>query len=288
MNSRERVVKTLNFQQPDRVPIDLGGMKASGITVAAYNALKKHLGMGDKTKVWDTRFMIAMVEEAIRRRFHVDVVPLDASTILAAPPEEQWVTRKLFDGDEVLFLPGTRIQEEPNGDWRLLHADGSPSSFRMPHGGFYFDDTSFGVADGEFDPRKFKPITSIPDESLRALEDYGRHLYRNTDYALLGWGYGVCFLGMSLITDRSNIVTQGMPKEWMMMLMTEKDTCHEVMGKSIEAYIQCLKPLVSGYKSGRFNWLENSVCSSWGSTSPKACKMGTFSKMVMLRICRIL
>ena len=106
MNSRERVEKTVSFQEPDRVPIDLGGMKASGIAVGAYSRLKKHLGMAGKTKVLDTRFMIAMVEEEIRRRFHVDVIPLDASTILAeASPEDQWVPRKLFNGDEALFPP---------------------------------------------------------------------------------------------------------------------------------------------------------------------------------------
>ena len=30
MNSRQRVLKAVNFEQPDRVPIDLGGIRASG------------------------------------------------------------------------------------------------------------------------------------------------------------------------------------------------------------------------------------------------------------------
>ena len=102
---------------------------------------------------------------------------------------------KLFDGEEALFVPGTRIQEDPNGDWRLLNADGSPTTFRMPKGGSFFDDTAFGVCDREFDPTEFDPVTTIADEQLRILEDYGRQLYEGTDYALLGWGYGVCFLG---------------------------------------------------------------------------------------------
>jgi hypothetical protein len=51
-------------------------------------------------------------------------------------------------------------------------------------------------------------------------------------------------------------------------------------------YINLLSQ-VSGYKSSRFNWLETSGNSSWGSMSPKACKMGTFSNSVTLKICRI-
>jgi hypothetical protein len=35
MTSRERVRRVVNFQIPDRVPIDLGGMKASGIAPEA-------------------------------------------------------------------------------------------------------------------------------------------------------------------------------------------------------------------------------------------------------------
>lgn len=255
MTSRERVEKTIRFEEPDRVPIDLGGMKASGITVAAYNRLKKYLKLDGTTKVLDARFMIAVVEEILRRRFHVDVVPLDASEFLSAEqPDECWVRRSLFDGEEVLFPPGIRIGEDTNGDWHLMNADGSPGPFRMPKGGFYFDDTSFGVENGEFDPTRFKPITTISDEHLRKLEDYGRRLYNGTEYALLGWGYGVCFLGMSLITDRANVVTQGMPKQWMMMLMTEKETCREVMGKSVEAFIECLKLIDQAVGKYCFAW----------------------------------
>ena len=34
--SRERVADAVNFREPDRVPIDLGGHKASGIAVETY------------------------------------------------------------------------------------------------------------------------------------------------------------------------------------------------------------------------------------------------------------
>ena len=47
-----------------------------------------------------------------------------------------------------------------------------------------------------------------------------RQLYEDTEYALLGWGGGVCFLGMSLITDRRSNVTMGLPSEWMMMFVS--------------------------------------------------------------------
>jgi len=255
MTSRERVLKAVNHQVPDRVPIDLGGMKASGIAVSACDKVKRRLGIRTPTKVLDPRFMIAVVEDELLQRLHADVVPLDLSIVLnTIRPDSEWTMRRMFDGTEALFPPGTNIAVDAEGNWILLNADGSRSTMVMPKNGYYFDDMSFNQGDG-IDPRRFKPVSDIPDEHLRILSQYGRSLFQNTEYAILGWGWGVCFLGMSLITDRASNVTQGMPNEWMMMLLTEKETCHEMMGRSVEATIKCLELVnqaVGGY------------CFAWG------------------------
>ena len=45
MNSRERVLTALDHREPDRVPIDLGGHRSSGISAIAYAKLKKAIGI---------------------------------------------------------------------------------------------------------------------------------------------------------------------------------------------------------------------------------------------------
>ena len=254
MTSRERVLKAVNHQVPDRVPVDLGGLKASTIAAVAYDKLKCKLGITTPTRVIDARFMIAALEDEVLRRLHVDVVPLDLSCVLPMNRQtKEWIPRQLFDGTNVLFPPDTRIGEDAAGNWLLLNADGSPTSFQMPKGGHYFDDVSFNQGD-RIDPKKFRPISDVTDEHLELMRDYGRSLYRNTDYAILGWGFGVCFLGLSLITDRSSNVTQALTDEWMMMLMTEKDTCHEMMDRSVEASIKCLKLVHEAVGDCCFGW----------------------------------
>ena len=52
MNSRERVLKAVNFEEPDRVPIDLGGMRASGISAVLYEKLKRRMGIEAALR-WD-------------------------------------------------------------------------------------------------------------------------------------------------------------------------------------------------------------------------------------------
>ena len=254
MTSRERVQKAVNFQVPDRVPVDLGGMKAAGIAATAYARLKEHLGLGGPTRVLDPRFMIAAVEEQVLRRLHADVLPVDLSGIVSAVrPDRDWVPRAAFDGTPLLFPPGTAIRRDTDGSWILLDAQGEDTAFRMPKGGYYFDDTSFNRG-GRIDPAKFRPQSDIPDGALRLLADYTAGLHRDTEYALLGWGFGVCFLGLSLITDRSSNVTQGRPDEWMMMLLTEKQTCHQLMDRSVDAAISCLKLASQAVGDRCFAW----------------------------------
>ena len=53
MNSRERVLAAINHQQPDRVPIDLGGIRASGINAVVYGQLKQRMGIHTPTKIHD-------------------------------------------------------------------------------------------------------------------------------------------------------------------------------------------------------------------------------------------
>ena len=53
MNSRERVLKAVSFEKPDRVPIDLGGMRASGINAVVYDKLKRRIGIQTPTKIHD-------------------------------------------------------------------------------------------------------------------------------------------------------------------------------------------------------------------------------------------
>ena len=191
MTSRERVWKAVNHQVPDRVPIDLGGMKASGIAVSAYHKLKQKLGIDTPTKVLDPRFMIALVEDEVLQRLHGDVVPLDLSVLLGmVRPDREWLPRRMFDGTEALFPPGTSIAEDADGNWILLGVDGSPSSFRMPRTAT--TSTISRSIRARIEPEAFRPVSDIPDEHLRILGQYGRTLYENTDYAILGWGFGIC------------------------------------------------------------------------------------------------
>jgi uroporphyrinogen decarboxylase len=73
---RERLRAALRHQQPDRVPLDVGGTYATGINTRAYQALKLHLGLDSPTQTASQRSDIAWVEEAVRARLGIDTYPL--------------------------------------------------------------------------------------------------------------------------------------------------------------------------------------------------------------------
>jgi len=74
MTSRERMKKTLNHEEPDRVPIDFGQDLYNGINDAAYGNLLRHLQIKDagETKIYDLMQRLAMVDERVSERFRVD------------------------------------------------------------------------------------------------------------------------------------------------------------------------------------------------------------------------
>ncbi|MHC4643796.1 MAG: uroporphyrinogen decarboxylase family protein, partial [Planctomycetota bacterium] len=72
MSSRERVIKTLNHEVPDRVPIDLGGFQ-TGIHRIAYEKLLGHLGLSDEVNILDPVQQLAKPSEKVLERFHVDI-----------------------------------------------------------------------------------------------------------------------------------------------------------------------------------------------------------------------
>ena len=72
MTSRQRLLKALNHEVPDRVPIDLGGFQ-TGIHKKAYIELLKHLGIEDDVTIMDPVQQLARPCEAVLERFHVDI-----------------------------------------------------------------------------------------------------------------------------------------------------------------------------------------------------------------------
>ena len=72
MTSRERVLRALNHQEPDRVPLDLGGTHDSSIVVEGYERLKAHFGVSAPTQIMQRMTRAATVDEAVLQALGID------------------------------------------------------------------------------------------------------------------------------------------------------------------------------------------------------------------------
>ncbi len=161
MNSRERILSTINHREPDRVAIDLGATPSSGISAIAYGNLKKHLNIDTgHTRVYDVVQQVAQPEIEILDRFKVDV--LDIGRTFNAS-DNDWYDIVLPDGSTgqypVWFKP---VKQSDNSF--LAYNNNNDLVGKMPVGATFFDQTSFPYLD-EY-PANYKDLSLAMDKVL--------------------------------------------------------------------------------------------------------------------------
>ncbi len=237
MNSRERVEAVLTGRLPDRVPIDFGSTRTSGISVFAYEELKKYLGIeGGPVKVADVYQMLALVEPEISDRLHADLLTVPRfsgklNTNLAA-----WKTVTLPNGTVISAPHNFNPTENESGDW-IIHEEGGADA-RMPKDGYYFDYLEDSYSDNykDVDDMQFETWT---DDDFRFIEKTAGDLYRNTCKALVG-DFGI------------NLGRPFSFEEWMAALLTEQEYIKEYYDKKsdhiitiLESYRQAVRDRIS-------------------------------------------
>jgi uroporphyrinogen decarboxylase len=145
MTSRERVLAAIQHQEPDRVPVDLGSTPSSGISVIAYNNLKKHLGItAGHTRVYDVVQQLAQPEEMILDRFHIDAVDIGRTF---NTKDEDWYDVTVADGSTAQYPVWFHPERQDDGSWHAYASD-STLIAKMPEGGTFFDEMCFPYMDG--------------------------------------------------------------------------------------------------------------------------------------------
>jgi uroporphyrinogen decarboxylase len=161
MTSRERVMTTLNLQEPDRVPVDLSQAVGDGITVVAYRNLIKYLGLPDREiRILAKLSQTARVDEDVLERFRIDFRRID----LGAP--DNWK-------DEPVGEDGYR------DEWGVVR--------RRPRGGFYYDIVTSPLSEDDTLASLDRYRWPDPDDPgrYRGLREQARRLHGETDYAVV-------------------------------------------------------------------------------------------------------
>ncbi|MDA0335915.1 MAG: methyltransferase [bacterium] len=121
MTPRERVLAAIEHRAPDRVPIDFGGHRSSGIMAIAYAGLKQALGIttGD-IYVYDVIQQLAIVEPDVADALGIDTVELGRAFLTSDSDWQEWI----LPNGLACKIPGYIAVENRGGDWYLKGADG--------------------------------------------------------------------------------------------------------------------------------------------------------------------
>jgi hypothetical protein len=207
MTSRERVARALNHQEPDRLPLDLGGCATTGMQVSSVYLLRQALGLdppGTPVKVTEPYQMLGEIKPDLMEALGVDVVPLPGPRTMFGFRNEGWKPWTLFDGTPVLVPEAFNTDPEPDGSI-LMYPEGDrtvPPSARMPKDGFYFDSITRQppIDDSKLNPEdNLEEFGPISDADLAYFEREAKRLYDQTDKAILANFGGMAFGDIALV-----------------------------------------------------------------------------------------
>jgi hypothetical protein len=191
--SRERVLRALNHQTPDRVPLDMGATAVSGIAASALYRLRAALGLEQRpVRVHEPYQMLGRVEDDVLDALGVDIIGLGDDSTFFGFPQRDWKPFTLFDGTPALVPGGFNTTPAPDGSL-YQYPQGNPAnpaSGHMPAEGFYHDAIE---RQEPYTEESLKPEEWVrdmyhvyTDEELRLLETRAGDLYRNTSRAIIG------------------------------------------------------------------------------------------------------
>lgn len=188
MTSRERVRKVLNHEEADRMPIDFGAMRSTGMTAVAYNNLKKYLGLPtETTKIYDIWQQLGEPEMELIDRFHGDVVQLHRLAPSFNIDIDQWKMGEDVIGNPSLVAKDFNPVTNERGDKLILDKEGTIIA-HLPAGGYYYDQVYHPLADAETtqDIDRLIDFSPMTQREAQWLREEAKRLYETTDKAILG------------------------------------------------------------------------------------------------------
>ena len=211
MTPRERVLAALNHREPDRVPLDLGTTGNTSITAGAYTKLLAHLGIDAEVVIWDRMQQLALPDERVLERLHID-------------------TRGFWVGS-----PDNRPTRELEGDsyedeWGVVRS--------RPPGGLYYDVVKSPLSGfiSESDVRAHNWPDPTDWGRFRGLKEKARQLREETPYA-------VVFHAAAGFLTRSQYL-RGF-EDWFTDLVADPDLIGLVMDRTLEIQLEATRIALS-------------------------------------------
>ena len=140
MTPRERVMASVNHQNPDSLPMDLGSNVSAGISGMAYGKLKEYLGITTgHNRIYDVVQQVAQPEIQVLDIIGADV--LDVGRVFNTE-DSDWYDVTLSNGVAAQWPGWFRPRHNKDGSYEYFDCEGTLIA-KMPNGGMCFDQQYF-------------------------------------------------------------------------------------------------------------------------------------------------
>ena len=242
LTRKERVLKSLNFECPDQLSKDLGGMASTGISCFAYPGLVKALGLPERLpKVFDIGQMLALPDADVLDALDCDVVMVNTDRFTNAFEEpEKWKPFDFGGRLPALVRDPAIFTTEPDGT--LHHTGGADGVvYTMPPSSFVFDEEHGGQPldlGGELPKKDLDEVAqqlreyTLTEANVSSIAQYCRKAREATDRAIFLNGLQAAF------GFHGGIAT------WSMLCLLEKEYVHAVHELLTAHYIEQIEALL--------------------------------------------
>lgn len=248
MNSRERILATINHREPDRLAVDFGATSVTGIHCLVVEKLREYYGLEKRpVVVTDPYQMLGEVDSELREILGCDCVPIGGPSTKFGTSQIDRHLRRTPWGQEVLISSGIDLTPAPDGNIYIYPQNDrtcQPSGV-MPGGCFFFNAIE---RQPEIDEDALDPGDN--------LEEYGpvsdtklEHFIRKADEAALSGKAVVASFGGTALGDVSGIPGTALkqPKgirsvaEWYMSTIIRPDYIKTMFDRQTDIAIENLK-----------------------------------------------
>lgn len=251
MTSKERVLKSLNHEQPDQLPMDFGSSFITGVHCSVVAELRQHYGLEPRpVKICEPYQMLGEVEEDLLDAMRLDVQPIFPQRTIFGFPNENWKPWTTPWGQQVLVSEHFKTTVDNAGN-TYIYPQGdtsAPASGHMPKTGYFFD--TIERLDPDFDEDDLKVEDNMEEFGLMSAEEeaYWKEqaaIWRGCDRAVSVHLNGTCLGDIALVPAPFLKNPKGVRgvADWYMTVADEEDFVMELFDRQAEIALQNMAKL---------------------------------------------
>lgn len=251
MTSKERVLKSLNHEEPDRLPMDFGSSFITGVHCSVVAELRRRYALEPRpVKICEPYQMLGEVEADLLDAMGLDVQPIFPQRTIFGFPNENWKPWTTPWGQEVLVSEHFKTATDAQGNTYIYPQgdESAPPSGHMPKTGYFFD--TIERIDPNYDEDDLKLEENMEEFGLMSTEEeaYWKEqaaIYRDCDRAISVHLNGTCLGDIALVPAPFLKNPKGVRgvADWYMTVADEPEFVMELFDRQTEIALQNMAKL---------------------------------------------